>query len=143
LECWNYGSPVRIKRRTKLAMWAEKYKLLSALPGIAPRKFPLVRPPNFKHRYKSTHAMDFARGVAELASAVRESRESRLSAAFSLHVNEIVLAMQHPAEMGSPRVLASTFDAVQPMPWALGANEPAVQPATPLRLATRPYRRAG
>jgi predicted dehydrogenase len=114
-ECWDYGSPVYIKRRTKLAMWAEKYKLLSALPGIAARKYPLVKKSNFKHRYKATHAMDFARGVADVADAVRQKRPGRLSARFSLHVNEIVLAMQYPERMGHHRVLTSTFDPDGPM----------------------------
>jgi predicted dehydrogenase len=117
-ECWNYGSPVYIKRRTKLAMWAEKYKLLSALPGIAARRYPLVRKSNFPHRYQATHCMDFARGVAELAEAVKSRRLSHLSTRFALHVNEIVLAMQYPREMGSPRVLTSSFEPLQPMPWA-------------------------
>jgi len=117
-ECWDYGSPVYIKRRTQLSNWAEKFKLLSALPGLAPRRYPLVRRSNFEHRYKATHAMDFSRGVAELAAAVRERRPSRLSARFSLHVNEIVLAMQYPDRMGHHRILTSTFDPPDPMPWA-------------------------
>lgn len=118
-ECWDYRSAVYIKRRTKLALWAEKFKLLSALPGVALMRYPLVRTSNFEHRYKATHAMDFARGVAEMAAAVREGRPSRLSAQFSLHVNEIVLAMQHPDRMGSHRLLTSTFDPPDPMPWAV------------------------
>jgi predicted dehydrogenase len=117
-ECWDYGSPVYIKRRTNLAMWAEKFKLLSALPGLAPRRYPLVRKSDFKHRYKATHSMDFSRGVAELAAAVRERRPSRLSARFSLHVNEIVLAMQYPERGGHHRALTSTFDPPAPMSWA-------------------------
>ena len=39
--------------------------------GIAAKRSPLVRRSDFKHRYKATHAMDFARGVAELAAAVQ------------------------------------------------------------------------
>jgi predicted dehydrogenase len=109
-ECWNYGSPVYIKRLTKLAMWADKYKLVRSLPGLAAKRYPLVKKSDFKHRYNATHAMDFSRGVSELACAVREKRPSRLSARFSLHVNEIVLAMQHPQRMGHHRVLTSTFD---------------------------------
>jgi predicted dehydrogenase len=118
-ECWYYGAPVYLKRRSKLALWAEKFPLLSALPGLAAKRYPLVKRSDFKHRYKATHAMDFARGVAELAAAVREKRPSRLSARFSLHVNEIVLAMQHPEQMGYHRLLTSTFDPPAPMAWAM------------------------
>jgi predicted dehydrogenase len=116
-ECWDYDAPVYVKGRTKLALWAEKFKLLSAVPGLAAKRYPLVKKSDFKHRYKETHVMDFARGVAELAAAIRERRPSRLSARFSLHVNEIVLAMQHPERMGVHRILTSTFDPPEPMPW--------------------------
>jgi hypothetical protein len=62
--------------------------------------------------------MDFARGPAEMAAAIAERRPSRMSARYALHVNEIVLAMQSPAQMGSPRWLASSFQPPAPMPWA-------------------------
>jgi predicted dehydrogenase len=114
-ECWNYGSPVYIKRLTKLAMWADKYKLLRSLPGLAATRYPLVKKSDFKHRYQATHVMDFSRGVNELVRAVREKKPGRLSARFSLHVNEIVLAMQHPDKMGYHRVLTSTFDPSEAM----------------------------
>jgi hypothetical protein len=63
--------------------------------------------------------MDFGRGIAELASACSEGRESRLSARFALHVTEIVLGIQQPQKYGVPLTLTSTFEPVDPMPWAL------------------------
>jgi hypothetical protein len=111
---------VSVKRRTRLSLWAEKCALLSALPGIAARRLPLARGPLWPHRYRGRHQMDFARGVAELADAVREGRPCRLSPRFTLHVNEIVLAIQSPDAMGSPRVLRSTCEPMEPMPWARG-----------------------
>jgi predicted dehydrogenase len=129
-ECWHYGAPVYIKRQTNLTIWAEKFRLLSALPGFAARKYPAVRPANFK-RYKGNHAMDFSRGIGEMAAALREHRPSRLAARFCLHVNEIVLAMQYPKEMGSPRLLTTTFEPPEPMTWALAprnSNQPEYLP---------------
>jgi hypothetical protein len=88
------------------------------LPGIAPRRVPLVRKTKPRHRYQGTTEMDFARGPAELAAAIAEKRPCRLSADFALHVNEIVLAMQNPGRMGCPYRVTSTFEPVKPMPWA-------------------------
>ena len=99
-------------------MWAEKYPALGLLPGIRPRTYPLVRKSDFRFRYDATHAMDFSRGVAEQAAGIVEGRDPRLSSAFSLHVNEIVLAMQNPEEMGHHRRLTTTFAPPSPMPWA-------------------------
>ncbi len=116
-DCWNYDAPVFIKQPLKYAV-AEKYQFLNSLPGLAVKKYPLVKGGHFKYRYKGIHQMDFSRGIAELAASIREERPSRLSAHFSLHVNEIVLAMQYPEQMGSPRFLTSTFEQPIPMPWA-------------------------
>jgi predicted dehydrogenase len=117
-ECWHYESPVFVKRHTRLGRLADRYPLLSAVPGIGPARYPRKSGPPWRHRYRGTHQHDFARGVAELAAAINEGRQSRLSVSFALHVNEIVLAMQHPDIMGSPRVLTSTCEQMEPMPWA-------------------------
>lgn len=118
-ECWHYESAVTIKRRTRLALWAEKYALLSMLPGLAARRQPLARGAPWPHRYAGTHHMDFARGVAELADAIHEQRPCRLAMDFSLHVNEIVLAVQYPDRMGSPRQLLTQCAPMLPMAWAM------------------------
>ncbi|GJL58144.1 MAG: dehydrogenase [Nitrospirales bacterium] len=118
-ECWNYRSPVNIKYRTKLSLWAEKYHFLSLLPGIAAKKLPLVRKKNTGDGYKGTDQMDFGRGVAEMANAISEMRPCRMSAKHALHVNELTLAIQYPEKMGCPRTLISSFGELEPMPWAL------------------------
>jgi predicted dehydrogenase len=114
-ECWNYRSPVRIKRSTKLSLWAEKYTLLEVLPGIGAKQIPLA---HIKNGYKGTDQMDFARGVSEMANAISEKRPCRMSGRHALHVNEITLAIQYSEKMGCPRLLTTSFDAVAPMPWA-------------------------
>jgi predicted dehydrogenase len=117
-ECWDYGSPVYLQKRTQRGLKLAKHPLLSKFYGFTPQKIPLVRKPRFRFRSKHENRMDFARGVAELAAAITEKRSSRLSARFALHVNETVLAIQNPGEMGSLRVITSTFDPIPPMDWA-------------------------
>jgi hypothetical protein len=58
--------------------------------------------------------MDVSRGIAELAQAVMEKREPRLSARWSLHVNELALAISN----GYQGAVQSTFEPMQPMSWA-------------------------
>ncbi len=117
-DCWDYASRVRLHRRTPLGLKAEKHPTLARLVGLGPRPVRLVRKPPFRLRGRGANQMDFARGIAEVADALREGRACRLSARFVLHVNEIVLAIQDPVAMGSPRLLATTFEPMAPMPWA-------------------------
>jgi len=118
VDCWDFGSPVRLARRTPLALQGEKYPRLAKLVGLGPRAVPLVRRPRFHHRARGANPMDFCRGIAELAAALQDGRAPRLSARWSLHVNELVLAMQHPDVLGCPREVRSTFEPMEPMPWA-------------------------
>ena len=116
---WFYHGQVYTKKRrmhTRLAELPLIYKLL----GYGRRKVPMVRNTSQHYRRKGRYQriMDYARGVAEVAAAVREQRPSKLSAAHALHITEITLALQYPEAMGSPRLLESTFDPIEPMPWA-------------------------
>ena len=119
-ECWDYGSPVYLRRRGPLSDRAEKFHLAGPPVRLGSRRRPLARRPAFRYGGKGANRMDFCRGVAELAGSIAEGRPCRLSGRFSLHVNEIVLALQDPAGMGSPRRLTTAFDPVEPMPWASG-----------------------
>ncbi|HHP7230303.1 MAG TPA: Gfo/Idh/MocA family protein [Xenococcaceae cyanobacterium] len=111
-DCWNYESPVYIKRRLTI----RRKTMINPLK----QKYPLVRKqlPIFNLRRDKT--MDFARGVAELAEAIAEKRTCRLASRYVLHVNEIVLAIHHTIATGYPYKLKSAFAAedIQPMVWA-------------------------
>jgi hypothetical protein len=37
---------------------------------------------------------------------------------YSLHVNELVLAIQNALETGAPYIMKSSFDEIAPLPWA-------------------------
>ncbi|WNZ21480.1 Gfo/Idh/MocA family oxidoreductase [Leptolyngbya sp. NK1-12] len=108
-DCWYYGSPVyikrmiRIRRKTFMSPWKQRYPLVQ-------------KPPKFG--YKGSQQMDFARGVAELAAAIQERRPCRLSPQFSLHNNELVLAIHNALETGAPYKMTTSFDPIAPMPWA-------------------------
>jgi predicted dehydrogenase len=109
-DSWRWGSPVylrrrvNIKRRTVVSPWRKRYRLHgTSRPAVG--------------RLRS-HKTDFSCGVAELASAATERRPCRLSARYSLHLTEVVLAI-HNALGGMPRYkVGSSFDPIEPMPWA-------------------------
>ncbi|OKH20962.1 oxidoreductase [Hydrococcus rivularis NIES-593] len=109
-DCWYYNSPVYIKRRITI-----RRKTFETPWKI---KYPLVGKPKKRYPYKGAMQMDFCRGVAELASAIAEQRSCRLSARFSLHINEVVLAIHNALETGSPYKITSSFDPIEPMSWA-------------------------
>ena len=117
-ECWNFGSPVTLSRRTKWTFRAERRPTLARLVGLGPRRLPLVRRPAFRYNVAGANRIDFCRGVADLVESIREHRTCRLSPRFSLHVNEIVLTLQDPTGMGSPRQMTTDFKPMSPMPWA-------------------------
>jgi hypothetical protein len=117
-DCWDYGSDVYLSRRTRLGLKAEKHEHAARLVGLGPKRLPLVRKPKFGFKTRGANRMDFGRGVADLAEAIEARRSPRISADFALHINELVLAIQNPAEFGSPHAMKTTFEPLAPMPWA-------------------------
>jgi len=108
-DCWYYGDPIYIQRLVKI----RRRVLMSPLK----QKYPLVRKVR-RFNYRGAQQMDFCRGVAELATALQEGRPSRLAGDFSLHNNELAIAIQQALEIGTPYLLTTRFDPMTPMPWA-------------------------
>lgn len=106
-DCWYYRSPVTVKR----------YLTIRRKMILTPwsKKVPLVGRSRLKT--KASQQMDYCRGVAELAAAITEQRPCRLSAQYSLHINEVVLAIHNALETGSSYKVTSSFDPMEPMPW--------------------------
>jgi predicted dehydrogenase len=111
-DCWDYYSPVysrkmmRIRRKTFFNPIKRRHKMAMAdTPKII---------------NNGAQRMDFSRGVAEMAAAIRENRPSRLSSQFSLHVNEIALAIHHAREQGATYQMTTTFNPIAPTSWAQG-----------------------
>jgi predicted dehydrogenase len=109
-DCWYYRSPVyiqrpiTIRRKTIMSPFKTSCRLVGESKG--------------RYRYRGAQQMDFARGVAELAEAVREQRPCRLSERYSLHVNEMVVAIDQARDTAAPYKMTTTFDPIAPMPWA-------------------------
>jgi predicted dehydrogenase len=108
-ETWSYTSPVRVRRSAivrRRHVW---------LPWR--RKVPLVRRGQ-RYGYRGVQKMDFARGPAELAASIEEGRPCRLPGRYALHVNELVLAVQNAGNTGCTYRMTTTFEPLEPMPWA-------------------------
>jgi len=80
------------------------------------KKYPLARQP-MGRLVGDGKRVDFCRGPAEMAEAIREQRPCRLSAQFAWHITEMVEALQYPNPMGGRRKLTSTFEAIAPLAW--------------------------
>jgi predicted dehydrogenase len=110
-DLWNewtkvqIGRRISIRRRTFESPWKTTVSLVGAnRPGF---------------RYRGSQKIDFSRGISELAGAIRQNRNCRLSARFSLHINEVVLAIHNAREDGAPYRVTTTFDPIAPMLWAM------------------------
>ena len=108
-DSWDYRSPVSSRRM----MTIRRKTFLNPIPKTHRLPSPYKVP-----KTKGAQSMDFARGPAELAAAVREKRPCQLSPRFSLHVNEMVLAIHWAREQGSTYRMTTTFDPVEPAAWS-------------------------
>jgi predicted dehydrogenase len=105
-DCWYYRSPVSIqrpitiRRKTFMSPWKTRYPLVGERRG--------------RYRYRGAQQMDFARGVAELAASIREGRPCLLSERYSLHANELVIAIDQARATGAPYTVTTTFDPIEP-----------------------------
>jgi predicted dehydrogenase len=107
-DTWFYDSKVSVRRSMNIRQrhqWLPKRRIAPARAAT-------------RHRYRGGHQMDFARGIADLAEAVRVGRPPRLSARYCLHVNEITLALSSALRTGSEYRMTTTCGPVAPMPWA-------------------------
>lgn len=110
-DCWFNNGKVyvrkfmTIRRKTFLSPFKLTYRVKGTLK---------VKPKN-----AGGNRMDFAAGLAELARSVRDGRPCRLSARFSLHVNEVALALQNAGTNSTVYITRSRFKPVQPLDWAV------------------------
>lgn len=135
-DCWDYGSPIWIRPRAwnrdllksrtawfltrawrKLCRHFPIFRKLEIPRNPKGKNFPLVRPrPAFP--WDKGLIMDFSRGVQEMADSIDEKRPCRLSTRFSLHITELALAMHDARNTTQPYHMTTTFDPIEPMPWA-------------------------
>lgn len=110
-DCWkplahiSIQPRVRLPGRSVLLPFKRRLKLLGAQSAARGAR-----------RLKDK--VDFLLGVVEQAQALREGREPRLSAAFCLHITETALALQNASEQSGTVRLQTSFEPIEPMPWA-------------------------
>lgn len=106
-KAWDNYAAVRVRRRFSI-----RRRLINS--PVAKR----IRIKGATHpkvgRWGAT-SMNFALGPADMLSALREGRPSRMSANFALHLNEVTLAIQNANGM---QVMQTTCPHIEPMPWA-------------------------
>jgi len=128
----NDASPVYVKRipgnrwenaiecRLNLGQqWLES--LLPTIPWSGKqwrlqRRYPFARKPSGRFVSKAKR-VDFCRGPAEMAEAIRQARPCRLSAELGLHITQLVETLQHPEKFGCRRNIESSFAPIKPLPW--------------------------
>jgi predicted dehydrogenase len=110
-DCWFYRAPVKLRSRFRIRRRLIEHPF--------PRKLPLVgmHLPALKRR--GAAAMDFCRGIAELAAGIKEGRPSVLSADFTLHITELALAIHYATQGGNVHFLKSSFEPIKPMAWSM------------------------
>ncbi len=79
------------------------------------RRIRVKQPTHPKVKRWGAAAMNFALGPAEVFAALKDSRPSRMSAQFSLHLNEVTLAMQNA---NGVQIMRTDCPSIEPMPWA-------------------------
>lgn len=122
-ECWHYADPVKLKPFSSTAFRAAQYGFIRHNPilrrvfGLTPKKIPFVKNPGFRKRFVRNY-MDYARGVAELAAAIKEDRDCRLSPDLALHVNELTCAIHDAKKKGGFYLMKTSCKPIDPMNWA-------------------------
>lgn len=113
-EPWDYACPVVLRRpaETRVARLMER-----RFGGWGGERLKPARPTPFRGG-NGRPTMDFMRGVAELAEAVRLGRRSRLDEDFAVHVTEVTEMLQYPERFERPATVRSTFAPIAPMDWA-------------------------
>jgi predicted dehydrogenase len=131
-DLWEPKSPVYITRDRKIRVGPKTI----AVPRR--KKYPFALPPRKTHalnnklpspkalarglRARFLHLrkrVDFCLGPAELAISLRERRACRLPPKYCLHNTEIVLAIHNSLETQGYHKMTTTFDPMDPLPWAL------------------------
>ncbi len=107
-ECWDYRSPVHsrrlhtVRRKTFLSPVRRAHRLPDS---------PVPLP-----KTGGAASMDYCRGIADIADALRDRRPPRLSAALALHVNELTLAIDGAREAPGVYEMTTTVAPIEPLP---------------------------
>lgn len=100
-DCWDNDSKVYFKRLLRV----RRKTFFSPIPE--PITLPYAVPVH-KTNKGNTH-MDFLLGIGEMAQAITRGTPAQLSAKFSLHVNEVALALQYAGTRGGTYVTTTRY----------------------------------
>lgn len=92
--------------RQRLSSWNGEWHIWSRLP--------MARKP--ARLLGGDKPVDFCRGPAEMADAIRHNRPCRLSPELGWHITELIERLQFPEKFGSASELVSKFDPIEPLP---------------------------
>ena len=106
-QAWDNQAAVRIRRR-----YTFRRRLINS--PIA-RRYRIKGATHPKVKRWGAAAMNCALGPAEMLAALNQSRPSRLSAGFALHLNEVTLAIQSGTGL---QYMKTVCPPLEPMPWA-------------------------
>jgi hypothetical protein len=109
-DCSDDRSPVHVRR-----YWRVRRRLMLS---PFPRRCRLLESGTGRVRYRGSQRRDFARGIADLAAAVRETRSPVLSPEFCLHATEVTLAIDAAAGGRPAPPIRTSFEPIAPMAWA-------------------------
>jgi len=117
---------IRIGPRTILVPWKERCPMASPPcrafvieGGRIIMRSPRAVARAFRARFlRRRRKVDFCLGPAEIATALRQRRPCWLSPEYCLHNTEIVLAIHNSLETGSNSAITTSFDPMDPLPWA-------------------------
>ncbi|MFE6776296.1 Gfo/Idh/MocA family protein [Streptomyces sp. NPDC057702] len=113
-DTFRFGEPVSLSRASAAGPEQGRIGYLGE-----PVDYPLVRPADHPFRYTDTHDIEFARGIADMALALRGHGESHLNARHALHVLELTLSLSHGGQAPGVHEIQSTFPDITPMAWSL------------------------
>ena len=106
-QSWDNEAAVRVRRR-----YVIRRRLINS--PIA-RRIRIKGATHPKIKRWGAAALNFALGPAEMLAALKESRPSRLSTGFSLHLNEVTLAIQNASGV---QIMRTVCPPIEPMSWA-------------------------
>ena len=117
-EVLNYSAPVYVDKYSRFKFRAQRYPISERYPFIKAwfdpnyKEYRPIKKFSWKKR-NARHRQDYARGIAELARAIKENRQPIISAEFSLHITELVWAIQNVPD--TPYQVTTSFEPMQPM----------------------------
>ena len=106
-DCWFNEAPVYLRRSHTI----RRKTFLSPLR----RRYRVASQSRRKAKAFGAASMDFCLGITDMVAAIRERRQCYLSPEFSLHVNEVALALSNASRSPGVHRTLSRFTAPQPL----------------------------